>query len=174
MFYYWLGYYETWIAQGDSVQLFGPGLIVSDFPPFQYLWQPSNGLTDSTDSITWASPDTTTSYYLTVTDFAGCTGTGGPFYIVHVSPVGIEDLQNEVDFELFPNPLTHRSTLRIMGIHKTDLTIEFNDALGHTIKRLTTTKTEIEINRTDFDAGVYFYRLLSNDRTIGHGKLIVE
>lgn len=63
---------ERAILQGDSVQLYIS--IYGGIAPLSYHWSPETGLTDPTNPFTWASPDTTTMYELTVTDSAGCVG----------------------------------------------------------------------------------------------------
>ncbi len=45
------------------------------FPPFTYSWSPANGLSDETLSNPFASPLSTTTYSVTVTDNTGATAT---------------------------------------------------------------------------------------------------
>jgi gliding motility-associated-like protein len=57
------------IQEGDSVQL-----IASENLSYQYLWTPANGLDCNTCAKVWASPETTTSYAVIVTDISsGCS-----------------------------------------------------------------------------------------------------
>ncbi len=55
------------ICIGESIQLQGSGSI-------QYGWSPAATLSDPTISDPVATPDTTTTYFLTVTDANGCQG----------------------------------------------------------------------------------------------------
>lgn len=57
---------DSTICGGDSLQLNGSGGV-------SYLWDYDLSLSDSTISNPYASPSSTTTYYLTVTDAAGCT-----------------------------------------------------------------------------------------------------
>ncbi|MBL4655886.1 MAG: T9SS type A sorting domain-containing protein [Bacteroidia bacterium] len=75
---------------------------------------------------------------------------------------------------IYPNPLTHNSTLKIISPYTTEFTFEFYDYLGRMIKQITTSQTEITLEKTDFDTGVYFYRLLVNNKALEQGKLIVN
>ena len=59
---------DVTICQGDSVQLNATGAMF-------YLWSPSAGLDDANIPNPMASPVTTTTYLLTVTDDFGCTDT---------------------------------------------------------------------------------------------------
>jgi hypothetical protein len=65
------------IKRGDSIQFFGDIYFQDNgFQPLKYRLSPSYGLTDPTDLHGWAKPDTTTTYYLHVTNTAGCTASG--------------------------------------------------------------------------------------------------
>ena len=59
------------ICENDSVEI---GVKpVGGTAPYTYRWSPKSGLTDSKTEFTKASPDTTTTYQLIVTDKNGCT-----------------------------------------------------------------------------------------------------
>ena len=55
------------IVQGDSTQLQGPPGYAS------YLWEPTDGLSCTDCQSPWASPDSSTTYVVTVSTDAGCT-----------------------------------------------------------------------------------------------------
>jgi gliding motility-associated-like protein len=59
---------DTTINLGENIQFFGTG-------GGSYLWTPGATLNDSTSSSPVASPLTTTTYFLTVTNSSGCTDT---------------------------------------------------------------------------------------------------
>src|SRR5690606_13992448 len=93
------------IQQGDSVWLSG-STISGGIPPYEYQWQPSHGLSDSTSFEFWAKPDTTTFYSVIITDSAGCSNP--PDFSSHhvfVNPVSVEESgANILKMNLFPNP----------------------------------------------------------------------
>lgn len=60
------------INRGDSVLLPGNMHFDSNFWPFKYYITPSYGLSDSTNSIGWAKPDTSMSYFMYVENPVGC------------------------------------------------------------------------------------------------------
>lgn len=61
---------DTTICIGDSIPL--PPIVGGcGVPPYSFSWSPSTGLTSTTDSVPIASPSVTTTYTVTVTDFAG-------------------------------------------------------------------------------------------------------
>lgn len=63
---------DSSICEGDSISL--KNLYLScGAPPYSYLWQPSSGLNSDTIPNPVASPQATTTYYITVTDSLGMT-----------------------------------------------------------------------------------------------------
>ncbi len=59
----------------DSAQLGGAPTGSGGTGTLAYQWTPASGLSGTTITNPWASPSTTTTYYLTVTDSLGCIGT---------------------------------------------------------------------------------------------------
>lgn len=77
-------------------------------------------------------------------------------------------------FGLFPNPLTNLSTIKVSRANGHSLTMDFYDTFGRIVKQIRIVDTKTEIMRTDFNAGIYFYRLFDNDKPIGQGKLLIQ
>ncbi|HYV92485.1 MAG TPA: T9SS type B sorting domain-containing protein [Chitinophagales bacterium] len=71
---------DTDICYGTSSSLFAAGGI-------SYSWSPASSLNDSTLYNPIATPDSTTVYYVTVTDTAGCFGTDSVLVAVNPLPV---------------------------------------------------------------------------------------
>ncbi|MBW8051779.1 MAG: T9SS type B sorting domain-containing protein [Cytophagales bacterium] len=61
-------YPDTSIYPGESVDLYA-----SDSTNYSYIWTPQEGLNDASSQNPIASPDSTTVYYVNVTDPNGCT-----------------------------------------------------------------------------------------------------
>jgi len=163
---------QAYINQGDTIQLYPS--VAQGCSPLQYEWTPNYNISDPNVPNPLAWPDTTTYYVATVTDFAGCQATDETFE-VYVTPTGIRGQDSElIRVDIFPNPLHDHSTIKIYHPHSTDLSLNFYDALGRTVKQMIITETETEINRTDFNVGIYFYRLFDKNKTLGKGKLIIE
>ncbi len=81
------------ICQGDATQLTGTGGMT-------YLWSPAAGLDDATLQNPMASPMTSTTYLLTVTDSVGCTDTARVTVdvIITISPVAPSPMDICQDF----------------------------------------------------------------------------
>lgn len=75
------------------------GSATGGTPPYTYWWQPNNGsLSNAFSPTPWANPDTTTVYYLYVTDAAGCSALIPDQLIVTVYPLPIVDAGPDEDY----------------------------------------------------------------------------
>ena len=72
------------INRGDSVSLPGNMHFDSNFWPFKYYITPSYGLSDSTNSIGWAKPDTSMYYFMYVENPVGCVSRKVLYFVVQV------------------------------------------------------------------------------------------
>ncbi len=103
-----LGSWGATINQGDSVYISFGSNVAGGYGSLQYLWQPNHGLTDSTNNfLGWVKPDSSTSYYVTVTDTSGCAQTGAPFIFVTVNPLSIQESFIAKNVSVYPNPATN-------------------------------------------------------------------
>ncbi|HLG04469.1 MAG TPA: T9SS type A sorting domain-containing protein [Bacteroidia bacterium] len=115
------------INHGDSVFLNHGQNVFGGIGPLTYLWQPSHGLSDTTlpDGF-WSKPDTSISYFVTVTDSVGCKEVGAPLYCIDVAPTGIAGNAEHESIIVYPNPANDQITLSIdPAISKSIERIEF-------------------------------------------------
>jgi gliding motility-associated-like protein len=75
------------ICNTDSVTIGGSSPASGGIGPYTYLWSPSTGLSSVVSANPNASPSTTTTYILKVTDAKGCTGYDTMVLTVHNKPV---------------------------------------------------------------------------------------
>ena len=162
---------ERTILQGDSVQLYIS--IYGGIPPLQYQWSPEAGLTNPTDPFTWASPDTTTMYFLTVTDSIGCVGADD--FRVWVMPTSVEEnATGKLSITMYPNPLQNQSLLKVNSSEKTDYTVFIFNSLGQHVQSYDLLNNEVVLNSINFHTGLYFYQVRNGSRIVGAGKFVVE
>lgn len=92
---------------GDTCQ--GDELTISVTGGDTYVWTPTEGLDDPSSATPIATPDSTTQYYVTVTDSNGCETQDSALVIVYQEPPSIEwdtlivigqEVQLDVDFGL--------------------------------------------------------------------------
>lgn len=167
--YVWsLGWNFVYINQGDTAQI-SPS-VAQGCSPLSFQWFPIYNISDPDVEYPLVWPDTTTHYYVIVSDAADCQASGGTFD-VFVVPVGIDEQeQKPILLKIFPNPLTDNSTIIVDA---DNAQIIFYDIFGRAIQQVTVKKST-EIKRTDFNAGIYYYRVFDKNIIVGHGKLIVQ
>lgn len=100
-----------------------------------------------------------------------------PFYPLCYYPVvGTQETnKSTVKFDLFPNPVSSVSTLRIQNPDKKLYTIRFLDICGRTLKKyVISTSSEIEILAADFEKGMYFYSVMEDNKLVFCKKFIIQ
>ena len=171
--YFW-GYSGYQIMQGDSVYLWGIQTVLGGIPPFEYLWRPNHGLTDSTTlSGFWAKPDYSTSYYITVTDSAGCVAVGTTSYEVIVIPVSVEEyLSENFKIVLTPNPVDDILTINIEPNNFNFLLLNIYDLSGHIIVNKIIENQTNKIDLNELETGIYLYEMINKRQIVSKGKLV--
>ncbi len=118
----------AYINRGDSLKLYKSCYFMLDTmadTAVNYTWSPSTGLSDPTDVYTWAKPDTSTLYTLTITNMHGCTLEDN--FRVFVKNVGIEQA-SKTAFSLYPNP-AHDEEVSIL-YHGNNMSLKLYDIWG--------------------------------------------
>ncbi|MBN2682116.1 MAG: PKD domain-containing protein [Bacteroidales bacterium] len=90
------------IVSEDVEIYFGETTVLSATGGESYQWWPSEGLNSTIVSSPEASPDTTTQYWVLVTNEFGCSDTAE--ITVSVLPLSISENMAFSDFQVFPNP----------------------------------------------------------------------
>jgi hypothetical protein len=163
------------IQQGDSIYLTGFTNLYGGFPPVDYLWRPNHGLTDSTSLSFWAKPDTSVAYYLTATDFHGCSATAAPAYFVNVLPVSIESQELiRPNVNVFPNPTKNKITIKIEENKANKKTLDFYDNKGQLVLTKDFHENIIHLETESLLKGLYLYKITESGKLIGQGKIIIE
>jgi hypothetical protein len=160
VFGYRLENYSTYLHQGDSVLFSGIPDVAAGIEPLTYLWQPSHGLSDSTQASNfWMKPDYTISYYVIATDSVGCSDSGDP-NLVHITvfPVGIEDGQPNINLKIYPNPATDFLQVEINNTAVSDNQhFTLFDMLGKKVYSTQITSNRQQIDVSQLTRGNYSY-----------------
>ena len=166
-------WYDYFITPSDSIQFSATYFLISPHGWLAYLWIPSYGLTDPTNPYTWASPDTTTFYHISMIDSCGCYWEHNPIYNVYVLPNSIDENNlNNPELEIYPNPAF--SLLNIQNNSAQLFQFTLYNSLGEKIiTKSLTNKTSI-IDLSDYSDGIYFYKLISDKQLIKSGKIIKQ
>ncbi len=133
-----------------------------------YLWTPG-GATTQTRIVT-----TPGDYSVVVTDSAGCQGTDAVHILV---AAGIDELYNNNNVRLYPNPADGFATLSITSqvLNNANLTFVLYDVIGREVTKMTNIKsTEVKVNFDNIEKGLYSYKVFSTENIIATGKVILK
>ena len=104
-------------------------------------------------------------YTVTITDANGCAAMSPP---LHVSLVGLEDLENEKFFHVFPNPSNNNLPIFISIKQTQKYLIQLFDETGRSVYSDEFETKQVDeiykIKNGDLAKGVYFLHILSNEK----------
>jgi hypothetical protein len=142
-------------------------VVSGGVPPYTYLWSPGGQTTDTIKNQCEGD------YCCTVTGANGCSEN---VCVVVTNTTGVEQLSvGSGRLSIYPNPSNGIFTIQL-PVGSSESSIEIYDVLGQNLLKQTLNNTENNIiNLCDKSAGVYFYRVVSNDgRLVGEGKIEIE
>ena len=93
------------------------------------------------------------------------------------SGLGINEMSSSNGMiSVYPNPMSEDARFVIQSDNLSDIySFELTDVLGKEVKSIKAINTkEFTISRSGLISGVYFYKVLSTNGTIGVGKLVIE
>lgn len=124
-----------------------------------------NGATGQTYECTWDD-----SYHVVVTSQFGCESE--PSNTIYVVITGIEEVDGNNSLSVYPNPFTDNTKIDFYLENGSNYKITLCNALGQEVKILSegisteTGKKSIRLITSDLEQGVYFCKLVSDDRLI--------
>jgi hypothetical protein len=168
-----LGYTDITINQGDSIFLYGWENIFGGFPPYEYLWRPNHGLSDSTSLAFWAKPEYSVAYYMTLTDSAGCVVTGAPVYYVNVVPLNVEEFENQNSLvKIYPNPVSNYLNINIDRRIQGKFTFRLFFSNGKITEEKIFQENEFKIDLLNYPRGIYIYEIINNKDFSEQGRIV--
>jgi hypothetical protein len=147
-----LAYYDYHIPIGDSIYFNHTPNVLGGIQPYtDVIWRPNEGLIDSTNyNGVWIKPTTNQIYYVTVTDSAGCTVSGGGLIYVYVGVANIQEETNDLQLIPYPNP--NNGLFKINNYSLYDQMGVF-DSKGQLVKQKEVTSEIIDLK--DLKSGTY-------------------
>ncbi len=167
-------FWEFHILQGDSIYLNSGAGAFSNYPPFDYLWRPSHGITDSVHETFWAAPDTSVIYNVTITDAMGCRIDEMARYHVYVSPVSVEAPSTENTIRVFPIPARQELNFRLNQQKATKFMVQIYDLTGKQIMNSDFHSLNFSIDVSRLQPGIYTYRLSGNGAVLMSEKFEIQ
>ena len=141
----------------------------------------NSGCNQGNPSTTQGSTTTQTSSPLTKVSSGGIinstitvTGNGGIITNLCTN-AGINLINNSSSLLLSPNPFTSATTLTLQGTYHNPSLFIYN-LLGQEVRSIPIgTNTQLTINREQLHSGMYFYKVIDeNKEVIGIGKMVIE
>jgi hypothetical protein len=165
--YVFISQVPAYINQGDSVLIYSS--TSGGCPPFTFQWTPVYNISDPfvPNPIVW--PDTTTTYYLIITDAAGCEVFD--YCQVIVSSLDVIDI-NKANFEiiLLPNPVSEYLYIETQ-LHELPTHITMTDITGRLVYQSTFSNM---IDVSQLPKGIYFLQIHSKQGMIYSGKMVKQ
>ncbi|MES2763714.1 MAG: T9SS type A sorting domain-containing protein [Bacteroidota bacterium] len=87
------------------------------------------------------------------------------FNSINASQVGVEELLNEENVAIYPNPAFDKITISLKDNSYSEMLIRCFDVLGKEVFQTSTFNKVIHIDVSTFSKGVYFVQLQSKDKT---------
>lgn len=170
-FIYCLADCVEFIYEGDSVKLWH--CIDGGIPPYIYIWDNEESLSNPTIPDPWAKPDTFTVYSLILTDSAGCVAYSN--CRVTVIPTSVEHSgSNNYFVRVFPNPVSYNGQIFIENPSMIEIEIKFYDIQGRLIYEGTINENQTLIDSNNFLPGVYIYKVVMQENIIQNGKIFIN
>ncbi|MCE3227011.1 MAG: hypothetical protein K0S32_1562 [Bacteroidetes bacterium] len=152
---------NTFVCQGQMVSLSAMGANT-------FTWQPGN----VTGTVANFIPSASQVYTCTGTDLNGCVGNNSVSITVS-SCTGIMNGDNEIAFNIYPNPAKDQLTININTTKQFECNIELTDASGKIVykqkAKFVNNSNEHKIGLSTFASGIYFMKIVTKE---GNGRTI--
>lgn len=171
-FFYLLGYDVVQLEKGDSI-LFNESSVGGGIEPLKFQWQPTTGLSNPDQLVTWCKTDSLTEYItdynIVAIDSCGCISNPNLVYEVRIIQTGFNELKEDYSNLLhirqegttvyFDNPFKQKAHVALYTI---------NGALCHSFD---IADDHLEIANQLKNKGVYLIRI-SVGKLTGNSKII--
>lgn len=155
------------IAKGESTKL--TAVISSPVKIVNFYWKPG----DSTSQSITVSPDQTTTYTVVAGDANGCLSSVSATVTVTTNP-GIKENQLAAgSFEVYPHPVTDIATILFVREQK-NAQLRVLDVLGNEVRSIPFTGKEVQLEKGNLKAGIYFIRVYNGNEIIRSQKLVIR
>jgi hypothetical protein len=150
------------ICVGTTVTLTATGATT-------YSW--SSG---SLGSVTLVTPTTTTTYTVIGTNTANCSSNATITQSVSICTSLNSLLQNDLNYSIYPNPTSGIINIDLENKNNRLIKIELLNAIGQVIMTETSESNRFTFNLQNYPAGIYFVKLIEQNRVIALEKIIKD
>jgi hypothetical protein len=164
---------DTVIPPGDSIQLGTTGR-----PDIFYSWSPASGLNDPSIANPMATPGTTTTYTLTITDTnsLACTSVFMDTVTIGVGFIGIQESSLADAGRMYPNPSQDACMYEINLEKGQTGSISLSNLNGDVLQvhPLSSGKNKVHMDLSGLSNGVYICEQTINGQMKAHRKLVIS
>ncbi len=162
---------DTTICKGDSMQIGS-----HNFSFVNYLWSPNFMLSDTAIGAPLVFPDTSTYYFLQVTDTMGNISFDSVLVgVQNCDTTGYAEIpKNKKQITIFPNPAVGYMIVEFKELQQKDCKFELYDNIGRKVLKtiLKKGKNQYQIRIEKLESGVYFYKLKAGESY--NGKIVIS
>jgi hypothetical protein len=94
---------------------------------------------------------------------------------VYLSPLGLQGATAVKEIAVYPNPVNDVATIDLTQLTGSSFDLKIFNLYGQIVYAQTSVEAgSIRIDRRNLQSGLFFFQVLSENKTIGIGKFIVE
>jgi len=150
------------ICVGTTVTLTATGATT-------YSW--SSG---TTGSVTLVTPTTTTTYTVVGTNTSNCSGNATITQSVSICTSLNSLLNKDLNYSIYPNPTSSNLNIDLENKNNRLIKIEILNAIGQVIMTETSESNRFTFNIQHYPAGIYFIKLIEQNRVLALEKIIKD
>ena len=183
---------NTWTQKADFAGSSRTGAVAFEINGFGYLGTGYD--TSSSYKRDLWQYDVLADTWTPITNFAGTAranavafkidgkvylGTGydgflkGDFWEFSPSGLGIQDYNFNNSASVYPNPVLTQATFTLTD-EVQNAFLKIYDLQGKEIKQIVFSGQQVVFERENIESGIYFYQIISKQKTISSGKLIIQ
>ena len=112
-------------------------------------------------------------------DFNKPVRTNTVFHKIHESLFDVVstttvDPEIKMDVETHPNPFSEQLRIKLSGTTQPNTTLQLYNMTGQLVRSLELNENQALLQREGLDAGLYFFTVLSGQKLLGTGKVVVK
>ncbi len=157
---------DTEIYKGEYHTLGGDPTASEGYGDYIYLWSPAAGLNDPTLANPKATPDVSTTYFLTVTDANNCSVTDEVSISVDASGIDMQAIN--ISILCYPNPVEDELFIEMSG-KPAEIVFRLISPIGkelaYLVKKMTGYKEFEKIPMKDLPPGIFYLQIITSETT---------
>ena len=106
---------------------------------------------------------------------AGSAATATPITDCWLASTGVDNVVNDdYSFRVIPNPASELINFKCNKPLSETVSVNITDITGRIVGKYAMNGTNLSVNTSEFAAGVYFFKVLSNSAVLGDGKFLIN